>query len=463
VLFVTRDFPPSQVMGAQACSQIARYLPRYGWDPVILTVRERDADSPDPNARHSPGTIVRTAVLPHPVTIYRWLKARLGSAGSGYAGGGTCCRPRGRIRREMVSLFVAPDIYTGWIPPATIAGLRAIRRWRITHIISSAPSWTNHLVGLILAHLSGLPWIVHLRDPWTQAPPNNKPVSNASTRLERWLERLVMSRADFVVCVTERHTRLLRQIFAHMPAEKFVTIPNGYDEAEWNGSERLPGRSESADGRKFVITYAGSLYMGRSPRPLFRALRRLLDAGDLSAEDLRVDLFGFCDVVEGVGVADMAAEWGLAGCVKLAPLLGRAETLRRMAASDLLLLLQEGWHLQIPGKTYEYLRTGRPILALTSDGALADLLNQTGGAWVIRAADEAAAASGLREAYLSWKAGRPLPAPDPAVVARFDRQFLTGHFAALFDRATARRRWHRRFATWRACAPSSSRSEVESS
>src|SRR5207245_146516 len=173
VLFITRDFPPSRTMGAQACAQIARYLPLYGWDPIILTVRERHADSPDPSDRGVfPGAIVRTGVVPHPVSIYRTLKALRGSSGAGpgnYWGDGNG-RQGGHMRRRLLSVLEAPDTYTGWIPPATIAGLRAIHRWRITHLLSSAPSWTNHLVGLTLAGLTGLPWMFHLRAPWPQLP-----------------------------------------------------------------------------------------------------------------------------------------------------------------------------------------------------------------------------------------------------------------------------------------------------
>jgi hypothetical protein len=129
----------------------------------------------------------------------------------------------------------------------------------------------------------------------------------------------------------------------------------------------------------------------------------------------------------------MAAGYQLQHCVEVGPPLSRPETLRRMARSDLLLLLAEGWDLQIPGKTYEYLRAGRPILALTSDGALADLLRQTGGAWVAEPSNDAAIALAVRDAYMSWKRGHSTTTADRSAVAGFDRRRLAGRFAALFD------------------------------
>jgi len=253
---------------------------------------------------------------------------------------------------------------------------------------------------------------------------------------------MVLRRAASVVCVTERHTTLLRQTFSELPFEKFVTIPNGYDEAEWDGLES--GSGEAGPGRKdkFVITYAGSLYtvrhmVSRTPQPLFHALRVLVDAGDIVQDRIQVDLIGDCEVAEGRPVADMAGEYGLNGCVHVGKPLARPEILRRLAESDLLLLLGEGLTLQIPSKTYEYLRAGRPILALTLEGALADLLRRVGGGWVVDPADKTGIAAAVREAYRAWKDGLGLPAADRAGVSSFDRRVLTGRLAGLFERAIA--------------------------
>ena len=455
-LFVTLHFPPSRDIGAHACEQIARYLPLYGWDPVVLTRPKHLIESADPNYQRAfPGTIVEAGVLPHPISIYRRLKNLLrrnrggespssgpsghllpASRGEGARDPSPACgrgyrgaAGEGRIRRWILSLLHTPDIYTGWILPATVAGLQAIRRKQITHIISSGPFWTNHLVGLILARLTGVPWTAHYRDPWNQVP-QTKPVSAMSAGIERWLEDLVISRADSVVCVTDTHASLLRKIFPDLPADKFVTIPNGFDGEEWEAFN-VP---QPTNAGRFVVTYPGTFMMGtRSPRPLFRALRELIDAGDLNSNSLCVELFGTCDVAEGMRVSEMAAQYGLQECVQIDPPLSRPDTLRRMLSSDLLLLLAEGWALQIPGKTYEYLRAGRPILALTSDGALANLLRQTGGSWICDPADHSAIVGAIREAHGAWMTGQTARRADAVLVADFDRRRLAGRFASLFN------------------------------
>jgi hypothetical protein len=121
--------------------------------------------------------------------------------------------------------------------------------------------------------------------------------------------------------------------------------------------------------------------------------------------------------------------------------LTKAETLAVVVRSDLLLLLAEGWPLQIPAKTYEYLRAGLPILALAPpDGALAALMGTTGGAWVVDPSDQSGIRSALRDAYHGWQRGQPTQRPDPSVVARFDRVGLVGELASVLSRIAPRHR-----------------------
>lgn len=437
VLMITYDFPPSIRMGAQACAQLARYLPLYGWEPVVLTVRERHIEDPDVQAERAPsGPIIRTGVIPHPLTIYRRLKASLSRRAEGMQGGdGSRAKTRG-LRRWVLSLLWIPDAHTGWVPSAVVAGLRAIRTHRVDHIFSSSPHSTNHLVGLALARLTGLPWTAHFRDPWVYPAAlwrQVKPVSTLSARIETKLERMVVRRANVVACVTEQHASWLRHVYPDLPAGKFVTIPNGFDGGEWEALAGAANGSHPVRHDTFVISYAGSLYHRRSPLPLFRALRSLIHAGEVARERVRVDLIGQCDVAEGARVAEMAENCGLAGRVKITGPLSRAETLRRVAQSDLLLLLAEDLTFQIPGKTYEYLRAGRPILALTSEGAAADLLRRTGGAWVVDPTDEAGVHGAVREAYRLWKSGLDGPRPRQDLVAAFDRRVLVGRLAQIFE------------------------------
>src|SRR5882724_7376795 len=144
VLMISYLFPPSIQMGAHACAQIARALPSYGWMPVVLTVRERHIEHLDARAEPAfPGTVVRTRVMAHPFTLYRRLKAWFGCGIGGGANGESS--PPGRVpglRHWLLSLVHAPDSFTGWVLPAVISGLAAVRKHGVEHLFSSGPPWT---------------------------------------------------------------------------------------------------------------------------------------------------------------------------------------------------------------------------------------------------------------------------------------------------------------------------------
>jgi hypothetical protein len=186
-------------------------------------------------------------------------------------------------------------------------------------------------------------------------------------------------------------------------------------------------------GNQFVITYAGGLYAGRSPQLLFEAVRSLIDSGEVDRKDVQIELLGQCSMAGGSRVADLAAANGIADEVRLPGFLSRKETLRRVAASNLLLLLAEDWPYRIPAKTYEYLRAGRPILAITAEEALKDLLERTGGAWVVEPGDRAGIARAVRQAYRCWREGSEGPRPDPEVVSGLDRSLLAGRLAEVLE------------------------------
>ncbi|HKX33634.1 MAG TPA: glycosyltransferase [Blastocatellia bacterium] len=454
VLFIAYYFPPHMEMGSRTCAQITRYLPLYGWNPMILTIESRLIEpeyldrSGKSEALEQAGRVIRTGVLPHALDLYRFGKRVASSLKGGSAesssesqrpaspGAASVEGPKGGLRQWLLSVLSVPDMYTGWLVPAVRAGLRAIRRTQTKVIVSSAPCWTNHLVGYCLSKLTGLPWVAHFRDPWVTGHLPGAFASELAFKLGRKFERLTVTHASRVVCVTEEHSAMFRAAYPHLPGDKFAAVPNGFDGAEWEDFDRQMAARALEERRRndaFRITYAGTLYLARNPLPVFRALRRLIDAGEIPADRVKIDLIGWCEVSEGRSVMDLIAEAGIQECVNVVGPLSHKETLQRVAQSDLLLLLAEGWTIQVPGKTFEYLKAGRPILALTTEGAVASLIKRARGGWVVDPANDAAVMAAVRECYQEWATNRNGRTPDPAVVASYDRRVTTGQLGAILD------------------------------
>src|SRR5262249_16868444 len=143
-------------------------------------------------------------------------------------------------------------------------------------LYSSAPCWTAHLIGLLAKRITGLPWIADFRDPW-RANPFRRFHHQSVDRFDAWLERQVVEHADRVVC----NSGYVRDDFvARFPhrADRFVTIPNGFDPEDFDGI--TPSRPVGDD--RLVLTHTGVFYGPRRPDPIFRAIRLLLDQKRLS-------------------------------------------------------------------------------------------------------------------------------------------------------------------------------------
>jgi glycosyltransferase involved in cell wall biosynthesis len=226
------------------------------------------------------------------------------------------------------------------------------------------------------------PWVADFRDPWARAPWRESWLP-AARRAAEILERFVVRRADAIVFTTRTNLEEYAGYYGEAAASKFHLVRNGCDRDEFDGVTPLPG-----DGR-FTMLHAGSLYGGRKPTALFRALAALRDRGVIDAQSFcfrqigRVALAGF----------DMTAErdrLNLQGMVEIVAAQPRREILREMVSASCLLLLQPGTTVSIPGKLFEYLTAGRPILALAEEGETSDIVRESGRGFAVLPDDQPA-------------------------------------------------------------------------
>lgn len=312
--------------------------------------------------------------------------------------------------------------------------MRLVHEGRADVIVSSAPPFTCHLVAAEIARRSGHPWVADFRDPWSRAPWGiewrNKGWTGA---VHRRLERFTIQRASRVVL----NTPPMQQDFAaHYPAKiaaKFLTIPNGFDGDALDRGIRPVARTAPRD--TLVLCHTGSLYQARDPRPLFRALASLRQAGTLPADAFRLQLVGGSG-----GEFDAPAEvqrLGLADVVEFVPPVSHGESLGYLRAADVLLVVQPDTRVQVPVKLYEYLWARKPILALASEGAVADLITEGRVGRVVAADDDVAIAGALRSFYEGRaRLAHDFVAPE-AFLHELEGRQLTGRLHGVLDELTS--------------------------
>jgi glycosyltransferase involved in cell wall biosynthesis len=450
VLLVSYHFPPDAEVGGFRCQKFAKYLPRHGWTPHVLTVREHYHLRQDPGRLRDVGgvRVHRTRMLPGPLTAM--LSARnallrvtgrsdvLERRREANAALSFDQRDRSddnlsaRLRRLLLSSGRMPDSQVGWVPLALVAALRLRRRHTLHAVLTSGPPHSAHLVGLWLKRLTGIRWIADLRDPWVGSP--QVPLglrSDVSDRIEARMERAVVHAADRLVLLTDRSREAFRRRYPAQPSDKFVTITNGFDAEDF--ASLPPIRPEPA----FTLVHAGTLYHRRSPRAFLTALANLVERGTIPRGDIQAIFAG--EVADGHDVGRLTASGPLAGVVRVTGSLSHHEALAWMRRADLLCLFAQGQAEQIPAKAFEYLAAGPPILAITGEGATTDLITKTGGGavpdepWAIEEA--------VHQHYLHYRAGfRPATLVSPWArdeVRDLDRQHLTEQMAELLGSRVA--------------------------
>ena len=336
--------------------------------------------------------------------------------------GGARTKPResfnARMRRWVLSFLALPDRERGWVLPAVIKGARLVRRERVTWIMTSCPPYSVHVVGLALKRLTKVNWVADFRDPWmTTGSKRLFPTSAWSLKIERWLERQVIERADLVVFNVERLRNAYRERYRHVAPEKLVFIPNAVS------TVAIRERPEVSKYERFTLTYTGSLYLGRSPEPIMKALSRLITAQRIAPDAVRLVLVGQCDNIEGVPTRHVAARYGLEEVVQVHGAVAYERAMEMVQRSHLALLFAPDLPFQIPAKVYDYLATGTRILAIADDGGTADLVRDTqcGRAF---ASDDVDAIAAFIDGELHR--GHLTEQQDAPWLARFDMNALTG-------------------------------------
>jgi glycosyltransferase involved in cell wall biosynthesis len=315
--------------------------------------------------------------------------------------------------------------------------LKIIRSHRVDAVWSTFPIATAHAIALAVSQRTRLPWIAEFRDPMWQG---DYPPEARVNRAWLQLENEIFAQAQHVVVTTPSAVDLYAERYPAFSRERIVRIENGYDEDTFERAMR-PCAETAATGRDdarrpITLLHSGIIYPSeRNPTHFFKAIAALKNEGSVTSQDLRVVLRASSN--EALYQNELC-RLGIEDIVKLEPGLDYLRALREMMAVDGLLLLQaSNCNAQIPAKVYEYLRAGRPILALTDPaGDTAKTVATAGGAALIAPLDSQPAIERALMKFLERIRARTWrPVPDD-VVRRYSRESQTAVLADVLTDAS---------------------------
>lgn len=435
VVFVAYYFPPMGGAGTQRGAAFVRRLPNFGIDPVVVCASER---SPGNDTIAHDHTLLEDIDPSVPIIRVPSMESQAPTL-----------RDRYGYRRATAS---SREI--AWARRATDAAVFAARRHQADAIVVSVSPFACATFVDELRRRTDRPVLLDLRDPWALDGWRcfRTPVQ---PRLDRRRMRLALRQSDVVIGNCPAATEAFRRL-ATLDPGCTTTIPNGFEPDDFRHAQSI-----DPDDRRFRLVHVGTLHdpdplrAARNPsRPhacgtLYRHLRSartLLEAtGRLSADDhsvrdqLRIDLIGRVHP----GHDEIIRQLGLESIVHRTPYVDHVTVTRALTAADATFVPLHGMPagepaLNVPGKLYESLGSGRPVLGALPSGDARQLVRMAGGDGRVIDPDDADGIGGVLATWLeAHRSGYRLEGAEPTTIAPFTRTALTARLAATIRAAIA--------------------------
>jgi glycosyltransferase involved in cell wall biosynthesis len=435
LLLVTYSVPPFGGVGVHRALSLAKYLPALGWTIDVLTARNPSAVGSDTQLlRQIPDsvTVHRTMTIDLPFQFKTALTTKLGGGGQG---GGQAVNetpgqpPTGRSGSSRLIQpfkdFLSPDPQVLWLPFAIREARRIVTSRNIDTVLVTVPPYSSLQIGIALKKkFPRLTLVSDFRDEWLTYYFHTLGYNRSEHALARavQIERECVERSDVVVTVTERARLEMRRRYPDQPEEKFRLNGNGYDPEAFREFSAKPNLTEEV-----LLGYTGTVYAPADPARFVEALRTLPD--HVRAR-LRIRFIGHVENPAFRALLESQPEM-----VRLDGFLPQARAVAALESMDFVLLI---WNdeINIPGKLYDYLGTGKPIVAIAHpDGEVWRILAGTRAGWCADCRDPGQIAGLLvnlcerKDEFLS--AYRP----DRDAIRRCERTQRAVEYSALLDAA----------------------------
>ena len=425
VLLIAYDFPPMSVSRALRTLKFVKYLPIFGWNPIILTV-EKDINNLEfTNASFSKElsakvNIYRSQIM-EPYDIYRLFGGKQKQFSRECSILHTDCKSTkfSEKIKNIVSSFFIPDAKIGWYPGAIRKAKQIFNKHKIDVIYSTSPKNTAHIIAKYLSRRYKKPWVADFRDPW---PAYYQARPSLLKKLDESWEDKVLSEATRITVAWPGILKDITVRHKDFDKSKAILFTNGFDEDDFNGV--IP-----KELKHFTISYAGTFYKDRNPESLFKGLALLFKEKSELRKDIRVLFIGISDPL----LRNLIDKYNLSDVVEHIPHITHRECISYLAGSHLLFL--DTLRDCVPGKLYEYLGLRKPILALVPfETTVAKIINETQAGVVVDPKEIEKIKDTIMALYVTYKqCGLRLERKDDSVLHQYERKRSTGRLAEVFN------------------------------
>jgi glycosyltransferase involved in cell wall biosynthesis len=404
LLVIAYYFPPMGLSGVQRTLKFVKYLPDFGWDPVVLTSFPDDYYAYDES--------LDSEIEGKAVNIYRARKYKKSKSSLEKKPKPFPSYSKQKIGSTILRTIYLPDSKVHWKAPALRKAETIFKEHEIEAIFATAPPYTDFLVAAELSKKYGVPFIADYRDIWVENPFHYHPTPFHKLKNTK-LEEMVLNHAQKIIVITRHHKELLVSKYPFISHTDISIIPHGYDPDDFKPHEEVKPNPE-----KFTITHSGLFQDDRTPKYFFRALEKFFKKNKAAKDLLEARFIGLMRKPH----LKLIKKHGLEKNVKCVGYLPHNDTIRNLMESDILWLMLNDT-VRTPGKLYEYFGAKKPILACLPEGAMKQLVREYGSAITTMPNDVEAIEEAIRSFYELWKT-RNLPKPELAFTEKYNRKQL---------------------------------------
>ncbi len=405
VLIIAYYFPPMGLSGVQRTLKFAKYLPLYGWNPLVLTSHvspyyafdeslQKEAEAMQmPVFRTTSRKKTTKKQVKFPSTVLQ------------------------KAARYMLSTVYQPDRFVSWKAKAVRKGERVFAKNKIDAIFATAPPFTDFLVAKELSEKFGVPFIADYRDVWIDNPFHYFPTKFHKNYCIQ-LENEILNKAGKII-VTSRNTKeLLIKRYGIVSYDDIIIVPQGYDTEDF---EPFSGTVPNAS--TFTITHSGLFQDNRTPKYFLKALSNFIKNNNIEPGRLEARFVG----IMRKNHLKLIGKYNLQGYVNITGFRNHDDVIRDIMQSDVLWMYLDDT-VRTPGKLYEYIGARKPLLMCVPEGEMRRAALDTKAAIATNPKDAGMIEKAIETYYNLWK-DKKLPTPDENYALKFDRRLLTGALA----------------------------------
>lgn len=421
ILIITYYWPPAGGPGVQRWLKFAKYLPEFGWEPIIFTPENPSYPLLDESlVKDIPENleIIKTKIW-EPYQLAEKLNKSNKKFKAGQFDVGNNQSWKSKLSIWVRGNFFIPDARVFWVQPSVKFLEQYLKINTIDVVVTSGPPHSLHLIGLRLKNkFPNIKWIADFRDPWTEISYyKHLKLTNKSDKKHRQLESEVFKNADITLATSYTDAENFRKNGANA-----VCITNGFDESDAEKTLKH-SISQSLKQEKFTLSYIGVLEQLRNPENLWKSLDDLVKSNADFAENFRLKFVGRIDdkILQAIESSSLKNHIDNLGY------LSHDKAIDEMANSSMLLITNfpnESSKGIIPGKIFEYLATGKHIISFGPNEAdVSKILDETNAGKHFSYQDSEVIKNFVLEKFDLWKSGNLLE--NTGNIEQFSRRNLT--------------------------------------